>query len=120
MWSAMMALNSNGKHVERSRELVRGQQERRGQPDIVPPGQAHRAGAEVVGRKRIDHRQDMEGRCFAAVSTASVTVAGVALFGLSSMDAVYDDRSDAGAEHLAQVAVERSRRRWDLGHMSIM
>ena len=46
--------------------------------------------------------------------------AGVALFSLSSMDAVYDDRSDAGAEHVAQVAVERSRRRWDLGHMSIM
>ena len=47
-------------------------------------------------------------------------VGGVAAIGFARMDSVNDDRPDAGTEHLAQVAVECSHGRRDLGHMSIM
>jgi hypothetical protein len=42
------------------------------------------------------------------------------VFGFARMDSVNDDRTDAGTEHLAQVAVECPHGRRDLGHMSIM
>ena len=107
------------KHVERPRELVGAQQERRGQPEVVPLGQAHRASAQVVGRERVDDDQRVDERSFVTMAMASA-IADVSVFGLSCMNSVNDDRPDTGAEHLAQVVVEGSHGRWDLGHMSIM
>ena len=106
-------------HVERPRELVRPQQERRGQPEVVPLGEAHRARAQVVGRERVDDDQRVDQRGVVAMAMR-MAIAGVPVFGLSRVNSVNDDRSDAGAEHLAQVIVERAHSRWDLGHMSIM
>jgi len=85
----------------------------------VPLGQAHRARAQVVGRERVDDDQRVDERGIVSMAM-SMTIAGVPVFGLSRVNSVNDDRSDAGAEHLAQVIVERAHGRWDLGHMSIM
>ena len=49
-----MAPNSNGNASSERLELVRGEQERRGEPGVVPRFDAGGARAQVVGRQRVD------------------------------------------------------------------
>ena len=107
------------KHVQRARELVGRHQKRRGEPQIVPPGQAQAAGAQVVRDERFDHGQRVHERGVFLMGLA-MAVARVVVFGRARMNAVGDKRPQASAEHLAQVAVERLHRRRNLGHMSII
>ena len=114
-----MALNSNGNTSSDRANSSAPSTSGVASPSVVPLGQAHRAGAQVVGRERVDDGQRVDERGVVSMAVG-MAVAGVAVFGLSCVNSVNDDRPDAGAEHLAQVVVERSHGRWDLGHMSIM
>ena len=112
-----MALSSNGKTSSDRANSSDASRSGVAEPEFVPLGQAHRAGAQIVGRERIDHGQRVHERGMASVAMA---VAGDAPFGFVRMDSVNDNRPHARAEHLAQVAVECPHGCWDLGHMSIM
>ena len=78
------------KHVEGSRELVGGENQRGGEPRVLPRPDACRAGAQVVGCEPVDH-----GGIVAAL------VAGVRA-------RVDDERVQSLAEYLAEIALERA------------
>ena len=114
------------KHVERSRELVRGQQERRGQPGIVPLG----AGAprRRAGRRASANRRSPAcGRARASSPwpwlrgrrrRRSRDVGTARAWNAVHDDAIGRGRRTRRAGRLSSVSRRAGDR--DLGHMSIM
>ena len=56
--------------VERAAELVRREDERRGQPAVMPRGHASGARAQVVGRQRVHDGQRVRDRALACECAA--------------------------------------------------
>src|SRR5580765_5098575 len=99
------------KGVERSIELVCGDEQRRGQPVRVPRGDAPRARVQVFAGHALDHRHRPR-RCLGVAVRAGLRV-------LAGWAAVHDQRLQSRAEDLAQLAVDEMRRVRN-GHLAIV
>ena len=92
--------------VERALELVGREQQRRGERRSVPFLHAPGAGAQVFGGQRLGNRQRVRQRALDMMSAAVGMVAGTRR--RARAYAVRDERLQARAEDLAQVAFERA------------
>ena len=116
MWSAMMALNSKGNTSSDRANSSAASRSGVASPTSCHPAQARRAGAEVVGRQRIDHRQDVEGAVLRRRVHCLVTVAG-ARCSAAAQDAVFRRPIAAGAERSSRRSPSSVRAAAGLAHM---
>ena len=103
------------KHVERSVELVRGDEQRRRQPARVPSLHASRARPEILARQPLDdHHGPRGGLC------RSVRVRMAAALRMWAVEpAVDDQRLQSRTEDLAQLAFEQLNR-FGNSHLTIL
>jgi hypothetical protein len=93
--------------VERLLEFVRGDEERRREPRLVPRVDADRARAQIAGRHRFDDRQRVRRRRVVAVSgMRRVRAFTLMPDGLRAL-AIDDERLQPAAENLAEFALQR-------------
>ena len=100
--------------VEGSLEFVRRHEERRREPGVVPRRHTRRAGAQIVGRDRVDDRQRVRER------GGGVSVRSVAGRRVARARPVHDQRLQTRAENRAEVALEQFGLAGDRRHTGII